>query len=125
MTSNLAAPPNVRDLYRIRFAGDHAFRDAMWKVLCRDFFQRYVGENDTVLEVAAGHCEFINNIRAKRRVAVDINSDTQQAAEAGVEVFVTSSTDLAPIADESIDVVFVSNFFEHLERSEITKTLQE
>src|SRR5262245_60529168 len=54
--------PDAKKLYRIRFAGDQGGRDSLWKTLCRDFLQRYVAPTDTVLDVAAGWCEFINNI---------------------------------------------------------------
>ncbi|HEV3485742.1 MAG TPA: hypothetical protein VG106_10065 [Vicinamibacterales bacterium] len=55
-------------VYDRRFAGEAEFRSAMWRVLCREFFQKYVDAGATVLEVGAGHCEFINNIAAARRI---------------------------------------------------------
>ena len=36
----------------------------------------------TVLDLAAGHCEFINNIQAGRRIAVDLNPARRQLAQA-------------------------------------------
>lgn len=112
-------------VYDRRFAGEAAFRDAMWKVLCRRFFQRYVDRDAVVVEVGAGHCEFINNIAARRKIAVDLSTDTPNYAAHGVEVLTTPSTELGAIADGSVDVAFASNFFEHLGRSEILVTLKE
>lgn len=112
-------------LYERRFAGDAAFRIAMWQVLCRRFFQKYVDERSTVLEIGAGHCEFINHIAARRRIAVDLSTDTAHHAAAGVEVVLASSTDLSSVSDGSIDVAFASNFFEHLSRPDIISTLRE
>lgn len=112
-------------LYRARFAGVDAARDALWHVLCRHFFQRYIRPEDTVVEVAAGHCEFINNIVARHRVAVDLNPELPEWADPQVRAIVGSSVDMADVEDESADVVFVSNFFEHISRPDILTTLSE
>ena len=112
-------------VYRQRFEGDLSYRRQLWQVLCRNFFQAYVSEDDTVLEIAAGQCEFINAIRAGRRIAVDINTDTRSRAEEDVEVLITSSDELSGLADNSVDIVFVSNFFEHIDKPAIARTFVE
>ncbi|MGB8509060.1 MAG: hypothetical protein WCD76_11805, partial [Pyrinomonadaceae bacterium] len=67
----------VDELYRQRFPSEVlARRDAVWKVLCGSWLSRYVARDAEVLEVAAGYCEFINNIKAAGRYAVDINPET-------------------------------------------------
>lgn len=116
---------SAEDIYRRRFAEQEAFRDEMWKALCRDFFQRYVPRDATVMEIAAGYCEFTNNIEAGRKIAVDINPETTRRAADGVEVVLTTSSDLSMIPSESVDVAFVSNFFEHITREEISATVAE
>jgi ubiquinone/menaquinone biosynthesis C-methylase UbiE len=120
-TGNLRA----EDIYRRRFAEQETFRDAMWKVLCGAHFQRFVAPDETVMEIAAGYCEFINNIDAARRIAVDINPETTRRAADGVEVVLTTSSDLSMIPDGTADVAFVSNFFEHITREEISETVRE
>lgn len=115
----------LRKLYAGRFDPDAQFRIAMWQVLCTDYFDRHVRPGDTVLEVAAGHCEFINNISAGRRIALDLNPDVRKYAGDGVDVIVGSSTDLHMVSTGSVDVVFVSNFFEHVSRDVILATLRE
>lgn len=115
----------LRRLYARRFDPDARFRVAMWSVLCTDFFTRYVRPDDTVLEVAAGHCEFINQIPAGRRIALDLNPDVRRHAGPGVEVIVGDATDITAVADDSVDVAFVSNFFEHVPRDVIIATLTE
>jgi SAM-dependent methyltransferase len=97
----------------------------MWRVLCNQFFQHYVSPDDVVLELGAGYCEFLNQIRANRKIAVDLNPDTARYADPGVEVQRSPSTDLSAIADDAIDVVFASNFFEHLSRPDIARTMTE
>jgi len=116
------------DLYRARFPGQEALdaKRALWRALCRGFFQRYVPEDATVVDLAAGYCEFINEIRARRRIAVDLNPDTAELADEGVEVIQASASDLGGLADGTVDVVFASNLFEHLHSPEqLVQTLQE
>ena len=115
----------LETLYRNRFGAESEQRDDIWQVLCRDFFQKWVPASATVLDLAAGHCEFINNITAARRIAVDLNPDVRIRAAAGVETLVSRSDALDKIDDHSIDVVFVSNFFEHISREVILSTLVE
>jgi hypothetical protein len=78
----------IEDLYRNRFNDKAALisKNAMWGVLCKYFFQRYVKKDAVVLDLAAGYCEFINNITAKRKIAVDLNEDIRQFADNDVEV---------------------------------------
>lgn len=112
-------------IYRQRFEVDINFRQQMWQTLCSEFFQKHIHPGSTVLELGAGYCEFINNIEASRKIAVDLNQDTRHYAKEGVEVHICSSTDLSSISSNSIDAVFVSNFFEHLTRNDIISTLHE
>jgi len=97
----------------------------MWKILCKDFFQQYISEKDIVLEIGAGYCEFINNIRCGKKFAVDINPDINNYASNDVEVILSKSDNIDSIDTESIDVIFISNLFEHLERHVIVDTVQE
>ncbi len=116
---------SLEAIYQRRFGQDLAFRQEMWRILCAQFFQKFTPTESTVLEVGAGYCEFINNIRARRKIAVDLNPDTRRHAGSDVEVVATSSTDLAAIESDTIDVAFASNFFEHLTRSDIVLTMRE
>ncbi|MBC2934437.1 class I SAM-dependent methyltransferase [Nocardioides sp. zg-1228] len=93
--------------------------------MCRSYFQRWVPSDAVVLDLAAGHCEFANNIVAARRIAVDLNPAVHEHADEGVEAHVASSTDLHMLADATVDRVFVSNFFEHITRDDILATLAE
>jgi SAM-dependent methyltransferase len=112
-------------IYKRRFGPDLAFRRRMWQVLCTRFFQRYVPAQSTVLEVGAGYCEFINSIKAKHKIAVDMNPDTRLYAHPDVRVVETSSVDLSAVDTGSVDVAFASNFFEHLTRDDIVLTMRE
>jgi ubiquinone/menaquinone biosynthesis C-methylase UbiE len=116
---------DLQALYAERFGTEGEQRTDLWQVLTREFFQRWVPETSTVLDLAAGHCEFINNITAARRIAVDLNPDVLHRAGHGVEAFNCRSDAMTPIADGSVDRVFISNFFEHVPRPVILSTLRE
>jgi SAM-dependent methyltransferase len=116
---------DVQSIYARRFTPDLKFRDAMWKILCRDFFQNYITTESHVLEIGAGYCEFINNIRAARKTGVDINPDVKNYAATDVNIVLNSTSSMVGVADSSVDVVFASNLFEHLTRDEIVATFRE
>ena len=111
---------DLEKLYRHRFdAAELPRKLEIWKVLCEDFFSQFVDERDVVIDVGAGYCEFINNIRCARKIAIDLNPRLGEFAAPGVEVRHESSTNLTSIADESADVVFMSNFLEHLPNKQV------
>lgn len=103
-------------LYSHRFPADELLqKDAIWRVLCRHFFQKYVPRDAVVLDVGAGYCEFLRNIECRERLAVDLNEDVLKFAPPGTRVILAPSHALRnDVADRSVDVVFVSNFFAHL-----------
>jgi SAM-dependent methyltransferase len=117
----------LETIYRNRFDDrDLASKRVLWEVLVRDFFQRYVPEHGTVVDLGAGSCEFINEIRAERRIAVDLNPATATFARPGVIVHKTRSDAMGMVADGSVDTVFTSNFFEHLPtKADLMSTLAE
>jgi SAM-dependent methyltransferase len=105
----------LEKLYRHRFEeAELPAKRAIWKVLCEDFFSQHVKATDAVVDIGAGYCEFINQVQAGRRVAVDLNPRVREFAAPGVEVLNESCTELPSIASDSVDVVFMSNFLEHL-----------
>lgn len=116
---------DVQSIYARRFTPDLEFRNEMWKILCRDFFQRYVDTNSRVLEMGAGYCEFINNIQAGHKTAVDINPDVKTHAAPGINIVLNSTSQMSAVPDNSVELVFASNFFEHLTRDEIVATFHE
>lgn len=105
----------LADLYKIRFAETELPRkNAIWAVICRDFLQKFIPENGVVVDVACGYGEFLNNIQARRKIAVDLNPDARNFLGKAVEFNLAKATDLGRIVDGEADVVFTSNFLEHL-----------
>jgi len=103
-------------IYAARFPEeDRATKDAIWRVLCQHFLQRYVGDSDVVLDLGPGFGEFLRHIRCARRIAVDIESLSGRVFPEGTEEVLVASDELSSkVTPGSVDVVFCSNFFEHL-----------
>lgn len=113
-------------IYAARFSSKERERVVLWETLTTYFFQQFVRDDDDVVDLAAGYCQFINAIRCRRKIAIDLNPTAAEMAGPGVEVFRTKSTELPPELSASVDVVFVSNFFEHLrDKEEFFATLAE
>ena len=117
----------LKELYRSHFEPEEIEKkNRLWRTLCSDFFQKFIPDGSAVLDIGAGYCEFINNIKAQRKYAVDLNEDTRSFANPNVELFSCSATHIDGLADNSIDVVFVSNFLEHLKtKQEVLEVLLE
>lgn len=106
---------NLSELYKIRFEeAELPRKNAIWKVICNDYLQRFIRPTDTVVDIACGYGEFLNNIRATRKIAVDLNPDARKFLSADVEFNQCMATDLASVVKGEADVVFTSNFLEHL-----------
>lgn len=115
---------DLKKIYQRRFGNEIEFRKKMWKVFC-GFFQKYITEDSVVLDLGAGYCEFINNITAGKKIALDLNPDVKKFANRDVEVIIADCTNMKIIPPNLCDAVFVSSFFEHLTKENITKTLKE
>jgi Methylase involved in ubiquinone/menaquinone biosynthesis len=101
-------------IYHRRFARTAAYRNKVWQVLTRDFFSRWIAPQAAVLDLGCGYGEFINNIRAGRKWAMDLNPDVSSHLAPDVRFLHQDCSVSWPLADGSLDVVFTSNFFEHL-----------
>jgi len=114
-----------QELYAHRFAdASQSRRAAMWAVLCDVVLQRYIDPTDTVLDLGAGFCEFINAIRCDRKVAIDANPAVRQHAADDVTAIVGDVAKvMARIGDATVNAVFCSNFFEHLRDKEAVLAL--
>lgn len=101
-------------IYQRRFSQTAAYRNRVWQVLTASFFNAWIKPDATVLDLGCGYGEFINNVRAGRKLAMDLNPDAPQHLAPGVEFLAQDCSAAWPLPDQSLDVVFSSNFFEHL-----------
>jgi SAM-dependent methyltransferase len=92
-------------------------RQKVWKAIC-DFLGKYVHADSSVLDLGAGYCDFINNIAAKKKVAVDSDQTTERYCNTDVEFLNQKVTDIE-FEDKSFDIVFASNLLEHLNDEEL------
>lgn len=106
---------DIATLYRNRFEEASLGRKRdIWRALCRHFLQRFVHPGDTVLDIACGYGEFINAIQARHKIAVDINADAKRFLAPDVDFRLQPATTVGALGEGVADVIFCSNFLEHL-----------
>lgn len=111
-------------IYHRRFSRTAAYRNRVWQVLTREFFNRWVSPEDTVLDLGCGYGEFINNVVARRKLAMDLNPDAPKHLASGVEFLHQDCATTWPDSALGLNVVFTSNFFEHLpDKPALNRTL--
>jgi ubiquinone/menaquinone biosynthesis C-methylase UbiE len=106
---------------RYKFSND---RVVVWKAIC-EYLQKYIGLNKNILDLGSGYCDFINNIQAKNKYAVDLNPESKKFCNTKVTFICSKSHMLNQLKEQSLDAVFSSNLFEHLTDKEIFETLSE
>lgn len=105
----------LSEIYKQRFSSTGLDRrQAVWRVLCKHFFQELVVENATILDMACGYGEFTNNIQAAHKYAIDLNPDAKSYLNADVKFMLSYANKMDGIESGAIDLVFTSNFLEHL-----------
>lgn len=114
---------NMGEYFSTRFKPDKN-RGKVWAEICR-YLQKYVPDGAAVIDIGAGYCDFINNIRAAEKHAVDINADASVHAGRDVVFHAASSMRMPNVKSNHFDVAFCSNVFEHLGDEELEQTLAE
>ena len=89
-------------------------RRGVWKEIVR-YVKKEVGTVNTLVELGCGYCDFINNFPAKQKIGFEINPEMQDYAGDDVAFFVKDAERIDELATESVDLVFASNFIEHLD----------
>lgn len=126
MPETLPAKSELSKLYSRRFDRDLDYRNSVWKILTGHFFKTYVGPEDTLLDLGAGYGQFVNNIGCKKKLAMDLNLDSKSYLNEDVTLLTQSCSDRWQIESQSLNVIFTSNFFEHLpSKDSLTATLEE
>ena len=89
-------------------------RTVVWQAIA-GHLQPWIPLQGSVLEIGAGYCDWINNVTARRRVAIDVWPELPTFAAPGVEPLVLDlATDLGTLPAGSFDAVLASNLLEHL-----------
>src|SRR6266536_5895598 len=110
-------------IYRHRFSEREIHQQcAFWRPIC-NYLQRYVHPDGVTLDLGAGFCHFINNIRSREKIALDVNEENlRHYADKDVQIVVASGSDLSMIPSASVDTVFASNLYEHFQSREQVAT---
>lgn len=98
-------------------------RSVLWKTLVKFYFSNYISPEHCVLELGSGYCDFINNVKCSTKIAVDIDKKSGEYADKDVDFYNCPISKINFLNDNSIDLIFSSNLFEHLDRSEISTAL--
>lgn len=100
-----------------------AKRDVVWQALWRFYFRHLIPADACVLDLGAGYGSFINQVVAKRRIALESWPDFPRYLAQGVESIVGPVTDLEAVPDGSVDFAFASNLFEHIPQQTFVQVL--
>jgi SAM-dependent methyltransferase len=118
-------PEGLQQIYQTRFQGREEYRLQIWKALC-SFFSRWIQPHHVVCDVGSGYGEFINSVSAARKYAIDLNPDARHNVNPGVKMLQQDCSAPWDIPEASLDVVFTSNFLEHLpNKTLVEKTIQQ
>lgn len=115
---------NTSAYFETRFTADPR-RETLWRALNRYYFDKVVKPEDCVLELGAGYGHFINNVRARERVALDLWEGFKQHLEPGIRAHVGPVDDLSWLDDSSVDFAFASNLFEHVTQQALQAVLRQ
>jgi len=107
-------PEELQRMYGARFSSNLDYRKQVWTVLVADTFSRYVQPTDSVLDLGCGYGEFINTIQCRKKFGMDLNPDTARFLANDVTFLQQDCSLRWQVPDQSLDVVFTSNFLEHL-----------
>lgn len=119
-------PQALANLYNRRFKGAQDYRNQVWQVLIANFFSQWISADAAVLDLGCGYGEFINQIRCRTKYGMDLNPASARLLAADVRLLPQDCSAPWPLPDETLDVVFTSNFFEHLpDKHALSATLEQ
>jgi SAM-dependent methyltransferase len=126
MSVSIKDPSELQSIYEHRFTSMLQYRTEVWRVLTGAFFQKYVRSTDAVLDLGCGYGEFINQISCGRKFGMDLNPRSPQFLAKDVTFLQQDCSTPWQLPPDSLDVVFTSNFFEHLpDKLALRNTMQE
>ena len=111
----------LRKQYELRFTPLESYRNDVWRILTNEFFQRYVPPDSAVFDLGCGWGEFINHVKCQKRIGMDLNAGAASKLESDIVFLNQDCSRPWPIPDASLDLVFTSNFMEHLPSKDAVK----
>lgn len=113
---------NYKDYQNTRFKFDPK-RKIVWQEIAR-YLKRWINPRGFVIELGSGYCDFINIIRAEKKMAVDKYIDPSKFCDPNVEAVFDDFTKISKVKDNSVDTFLASNFFEHLDKEKVAECLE-
>jgi SAM-dependent methyltransferase len=109
---------------KIRFKQNKS-RDIVWQEIAKYLQKKFIPAISIILDLGSGYCDFINNIRAKKKYALDkfINPE-KFASNETIPIFGDFNLADKIIEDCSLDIILASNFFEHLDEAELERYIK-
>jgi SAM-dependent methyltransferase len=123
--------PDIRQaelarVYGNRFDARREYRRQVWLVLVERFFQSFVPKGASVLDLGCGYGEFINAVAANKKWGMDLNPRSRENLAPDVTFLEQDCSMHWPVAEGELDLVFTSNFFEHLaDKTALGRTLEQ
>lgn len=104
--------------------GDDGHRRATWRHLAK-YLRRWIDERLPAVDLGAGRSDFLKEISASRKVAIDLENEAFGEEVDGIDQVVADATNLDMFGDKSVGTVLASNFLEHLDRDDVSNCLRE
>lgn len=105
--------------HEVRLTQD-ARRSQVWRHVVSYLARRWPELRGKVAELGAGYCDFINQLPASERYAIDLWPELGEKVAPGVTALVQDATAELP---SGLDAVFASNLLEHLSLDEARRCL--
>ena len=99
-----------------------AARRGVWREIVRYVAADAQGA-ETVVELGAGYGDFIDQFPAARKIAFDLNPEMRAFMSEDVDLRIEDAQAIASLPAGSVDLVFASNFLEHLEAPDVDQLL--
>ena len=114
----MSSKKHLTQIYEKRFSGHENYSKRVWKILIYDFFSKWIKSTDHVFDLGCGYGEFINHTKCEVRHAMDLNPKTKSLLDKEIIFHQQDCSKPWKIESNSLDLVFTSNFFEHLPNKE-------
>lgn len=116
-----------KDVYNFRFPTEtDKMRHLLWGVLVKGFFQDLIPASSVLVDFGCGRGEFLGQISAKRKIGIDRENLLLDRYASQVEFMASESSNWNFLQEDSVDVIFASNVFEHFEsKKELDQVLLE
>ena len=116
-----------KDVYDFRFPTEtDKMRHLLWGVLVKGFFQDLIPASSVLVDFGCGRGEFLGQIIAKRKIGIDRENLLLDRYASQVEFMASESSNWNFLQEDSVDVIFASNVFEHFEsKKELDQVLLE